>query len=56
MNHNMDMVTTVHPLIIHASMIIVVDLNTLYSNAIAKYIILFKARYPLGPPDFAPRE
>ena len=47
-NHIMNMVTTVHPLITDASMAIVVDLNTLYSNAIAKYIILFKGNVTMS--------
>jgi hypothetical protein len=38
----MNMVMTTHPLTTDASMATVVDLNTLYRMAIAKYIILVK--------------
>lgn len=36
MNHNINMVTTTHPLTTDASMAVVVNLNTLYSRAIEK--------------------
>jgi hypothetical protein len=36
MNHDVKMMTTVHPLTTDTSMAVIADLNTLYRNAIAK--------------------
>jgi hypothetical protein len=49
MNHNMNIVTTTDPLMTDASIAIVVDLNTLYKNEIAKKIILVKSNIMISP-------
>lgn len=36
MNHDMNMITTTHPLTIDANMAVVVNLNTLYRRPIVK--------------------
>jgi len=49
MNHNMDTVTTTDPLTTDASIVTVVNLNTLYKNEIAKKIILGRGYIIISP-------
>lgn len=55
-NHNMNMVTIADPVTTDASIAIVVDLNTLYKNAMAKKTILVRATQSLVPVVRVPGE
>jgi hypothetical protein len=49
MNPTMNMVTTMNALMTDASIVVVVNLNTLYRNPIAKKIILAEGNVMISP-------
>jgi len=51
MNHDIKMVTTMHPLTTEANIASVVNLNTVYKNDIAKKIILVVDNIIISPSD-----
>jgi len=51
MNHDINMITTMHPLTTETNIAIVVNLNTLYKNDIAKKIILLMDNIIISPSD-----
>ena len=51
MNHDINMITTMHPLTTETNIAIVVNLNTLYKNDIAKKIILVMDNIIISPSD-----